>query len=133
MFSNFFGRSDSQGESSIKWNELNDLEQIGTILEESKSQPVLIFKHSYSCGTSAMMLDRLQRKWNQEEVSELKPYFLDLLSNRNVSNQLAETFGVWHQSPQILIIHGGKCIYDISHMGISFEAIKAQLAGLETT
>ncbi len=61
MFGDLFRRRDSQGEPSINWNELNDLKQITTILEESKSQPVLIFKHSYRCGTSAMTLKRLLR------------------------------------------------------------------------
>lgn len=131
MFNGIFNRSSTQGESSIAWNALSTIAQIDDIIEESKSKPILIFKHSFSCGTSAMVLDRLNRKWKTDEMSLLKTYFLDLLSNRDVSNHIATTFGVRHQSPQVLIIYGGDCIYDNSHMGISYPEIKSIISGLE--
>lgn len=131
MFDAIFGRSDAQGASSVPWNKLTQLQQIEEILEESKEIPVLIFKHSFSCGTSAMMLDRMQRKWDSEEMPSLKTYFLDLLSHRDISNQIAETFGVRHQSPQILIINKGESIYDNSHMGISYTEVKSIISDLE--
>ena len=130
MFSQIFGRSSTQGESSIKWKNLTDESQIDQIINESASKPILIFKHSLTCGTSAMALDRLERNWDGDEASEINPYFLDLLTYRSVSNLIAEKFGVWHQSPQVLIIHQGKCVYDISHMGISYNQIIETVSNL---
>jgi bacillithiol system protein YtxJ len=46
-------------------------------------------------------------------------YYLDLLAHRPLSNKIAETFRVHHESPQILVIRDGKCIYDESHLAIS--------------
>ncbi len=131
MFNGIFGRSSTQGEPPITWNALSSIDQINEIIEESRINPILIFKHSYSCGTSAMALDRLHRKWEKDEMSLLKTYFLDLLSNRDLSNQIATTFGIRHQSPQVLIIYGRNCIYDNSHMGISYPEIKSIISGLE--
>jgi bacillithiol system protein YtxJ len=50
-------------------------------------------------------------------------YFLDLLSYRDISSQLAETFQVHHESPQILLIKDGECILDASHGDISAEEV----------
>lgn len=71
-----------------------------------------------------MALNRLERSWSDEEVSSLKPYFLDLIRFREISNQVEEHFKVPHQSPQVLIIRNGEAVYDDSHMGINYASIK---------
>lgn len=106
----------------INWEYLREVSQLEQILEESKEQPVLIYKHSTRCGISSMVLDRLERSWG-EEGNAIKPYFLDLIAYRNISNIVAEMFGVYHQSPQVILIKDGKAVYDDSHMGISFQAL----------
>ncbi len=107
----------------IGWEQLTQTSQLETILEESKERPVLIYKHSTRCGISSMALDRLERSWD-EDGKAIKPYFLDLIAYRNVSNIVAEMFNVYHQSPQIIVIKDGKAVFDESHMGISFQALK---------
>ncbi|MEA5257537.1 bacillithiol system redox-active protein YtxJ [Arcicella aquatica] len=104
----------------MNWNQLTDLSQLEVIKEESKQQPILILKHSTTCSISSTALNRLERNWKQESVGELKPYYLDLLKYRPISSAIASTFGVEHQSPQVLIIQNGECIYDASHFEISF-------------
>jgi len=96
---------------SMKWNELKSPDQIDMIREESKSKPVLIFKHSSRCSVSQLTLDRLQRKWSAQ-ASVIKPYFLDLIAFRDISNRVAEQFSVEHESPQVLLIRDGNVIYD---------------------
>ena len=108
----------------MNWNKITDPQQLSQIKEESAQQPILIFKHSISCSTSATALARLERKWNQEEVGHLKPYYLDLVRFRPISNAIAEKFEVEHESPQVLIIQNGKTIYHESHWGIDYEKIK---------
>jgi bacillithiol system protein YtxJ len=112
----------------MNWHPLNRIEQIEEIKKESHIHPVLILKHSTTCSISATALGRLERKWQQAEVGDLKPYYLDLLSYRPISAQIAETFGVEHESPQILLIHHGESVYEASHFDIAFDEIKAQLA-----
>ena len=108
----------------MKWTALQTLSQIDKIIEESTEQNILIFKHSTACSTSRMTLDRLERNWNEEEMVKLKPYYLDLLSFREISTAIALRFDVEHESPQVLIIKKGKSIYDQSHFGIDYKNVR---------
>ena len=105
----------------MNWINFTDSQQIQEIIELSKQKPVLIFKHSTRCSISSTALNRLERAWNLDQA---KAYYLDLIAYRPISNQLAEVFGVEHQSPQVLIIKDGKCIYTESHWEIAFDAIQ---------
>lgn len=109
----------------MNWNKLSEKEQLKQIGEESKQQSVLIFKHSTSCSISRAALDRLERNWNEQEMQGLKPYFLDLLSHRDISREIATTFQVTHESPQILVIKNNEAIYHNSHFGIDYKSLKA--------
>jgi bacillithiol system protein YtxJ len=107
----------------MKWNELTSEEQLGTIIEESKQQPVVIFKHSTRCSISSMAKGRLERA---EEPAGIKFYYLDLIAYRNISNKLAEDLQVHHESPQVLLLKDGACVYDESHNGIDMQDIEEQ-------
>jgi bacillithiol system protein YtxJ len=60
--------------------------------------------------------------------AEIDVYYLDLLNYRDVSNTAADLFQVHHESPQILVIKNGECIFESSHGEISAEEAAAQLA-----
>ena len=108
----------------MKWSELRSVNQIDKIKEESKENPVLIFKYSSRCSISQMALARLERNWIEAEMPVIKPYFLDLITYRDISNRIADEFQVEHESPQVLIIENERSIYDKSHMGIHYQEIK---------
>ncbi len=111
----------------MNWNQLSDIAQLDAIVEESKKQPLFIFKHSTRCSISTTAKGRLDRVWEDEKDSvKLKPYYLDLIEHRDISNKIADIFGVEHQSPQVLVIKDGKCTYDNSHMGINYGELLAQ-------
>jgi bacillithiol system protein YtxJ len=122
-------KKESTPTTSINWTKLTDVMVLGQIKEESKESPVLILKHSTRCPTSSMALNRLERNWDSSKVNDLKHYYLDLISYRDISNQIASDFDVMHQSPQVLIISDGKCVYNASHMGISFAEIENVVNG----
>ena len=104
----------------MNWEQVTDLQQIVQLKEASFQAPVLFFKHSTRCSISVMALNRFKREWNNTTVN---PYFLDLLNYREVSNQIAILFEVEHQSPQVLLIKDGTCIYHASHNAIDAQAI----------
>lgn len=108
----------------MNWIPLTQPGQLAHITERSFTVPQVIFKHSTRCGTSAMILSRLERSTEQGNIEF---YFLDLIKYRDISNQIAEQFGVYHESPQLLLIKNGECTYDESHMGISMEELEGQL------
>ncbi|WP_291779620.1 bacillithiol system redox-active protein YtxJ [Cecembia sp.] len=111
----------------MEWIKLENKEQLEEIKKISTDSPVLIFKHSTRCSISGMALDRLRRNWKSEDFEKITPYFLDLIANRSLSDQISQEFGVYHQSPQILLIKNGESIYDDSHMGINYRDIMSKL------
>lgn len=104
----------------MKWNQLTLEGQLADIAERSKTIPQVIFKHSTRCSVSMVALGRLGRS---EQPEGVEFYMLDLLNHRDVSNKVAEVFGVQHQSPQVLLIQNGRCIYNESHFGINMPVI----------
>lgn len=120
----FWKKESKADRPDINWYNLTSIDQLQTIKVESESQPVLIYKHSTRCGISSMVLGRLEREWT-EELGGMKSYFLDLISYREVSNAIQEVFGVYHESPQVILIKDGKAVYNASHMAISAEALKS--------
>jgi bacillithiol system protein YtxJ len=110
----------------MTWQKLISDEELSDIQNLSKEKDVLIFKHSTRCSISATALARLERKWNDKQAGSMIPYYLDLLAHRPISNRIAELYGIEHQSPQVLLIRKGKCVYDASHLEIDFESICKQ-------
>lgn len=112
----------------MNWHPLQDIQQIESIKDESQEIPVLIFKHSTRCPISSTAMNRLQRSWKTELDTQVKLYYLDLVAFRNVSNAVADTFSVEHESPQVILIKGGNAIYNQSHFAISTAEIEENLA-----
>jgi len=117
---NMFGYKTSKEveETYLSWTPLISVEEINTIKEISKNQSILIFKHSTRCGISRMIIKQFESLFN-EENKQLKVYYLDLLSFREVSSKLSEVFQVIHQSPQLLVIKNGISVYNESHYEIT--------------
>lgn len=121
---NIFGNDSNKDMSSSRmdWNALNDVKQLDQIVEESNENTVMIFKHSTRCSISRFALKEFEKEFDLE--GKVKPYFLDLLSYREISNEIAQRFGVQHQSPQIILIKNGVAVYDTSHDSIDASALK---------
>lgn len=110
----------------MNWIPLESVSQINKIIERSNEIPCVIFKHSTRCSISSMAKFRLEGDWDFS-TDKMEAYYLDLIAYRDVSNQLAETFSVHHESPQLLLIKNGECIYDSSHLDITVDEIREGL------
>ena len=108
----------------MKWTKLDSSGQLDLIKKESIEKTILIFKHSTRCNVSRTTLDRLERNWKEDEMQHVSAYFLDLISYREISSQIAAQFGVDHESPQVLVVKNGVSVYDRSHFDISYEDIR---------
>lgn len=119
LFNKLFGDSDSKDTSSsnVEWNELTEIKQLDDIIQESSETPAIIFKHSTRCAISRMALRNFESEYNIEE-GKARPYFLDLLEHRDISNEIATIFHVEHQSPQLLVVKDGVVVYHTSHQDI---------------
>ena len=107
----------------MHWIHLTDEEQLKQIINKSQVRPQVIFKHSTRCSISSVALQRLQKV---AQPADIDFYFLDLLAYRTLSNKIAEVFRVHHESPQVLLVKNGECVYEESHMGISMHEILEQ-------
>lgn len=119
-------KSSQAEELNNNWQTLNEIDQIDKIEKESFERPVVIFKHSISCGLSAMARYQLERDWDFSD-EELSFYYLDLINYRSVSNEVADRFGIIHQSPQIIVLKDGKAVYNTSHHKISIPDLRQGL------
>ena len=98
----------------IPWNRLISVNQLIEIEKESFHQPIAIFKHTTRCGTSSMALRQFESQFETDNTS-VKLYFLDLLSFKDISNEIAIRFQVFHESPQLIVLKDGNTIHHSSH------------------
>lgn len=103
-----------------RWIDLSQLSQIDEI--KAAEGYSLIFKHSTRCSISMMAKRSFERDWDVIPT-DVDCYFLDLISQRDISAYIAEVFQVHHESPQLLLIKNGDCILDSSHGDISADEV----------
>ncbi|MGI8951645.1 MAG: bacillithiol system redox-active protein YtxJ [Chitinophagaceae bacterium] len=111
----------------MNWINFNSEVQLENLVQKSFQVPQVIFKHSTRCGTSRMVLNRLERN---QLPTEIDFYFLDVIVYRNISNKIAEQFQIYHESPQLIIIKNGECVFDESHFGINSHVLIQQISSL---
>lgn len=118
ILNKLFGSSEPKETKQLPWIPLNDVQQLQHIAEKSKTKTQVIFKHSTRCGISRMVMNQFVEAYNLTE-KELDLYYLDLLSYREVSNEVGYTFQVIHESPQLLVIKNGVTVSHASHGAIN--------------
>ncbi|WP_298302264.1 bacillithiol system redox-active protein YtxJ [Hydrotalea sp.] len=104
----------------MNWETLSNEDQLEQIKQASFQTPQVIFKHSTRCSISSTALNRLERADMPEGIDF---YYLDLIQYRPLSAKVAAIFQLQHESPQVLLIKDGICIYDESHMAIAMDEI----------
>lgn len=113
----------------INWKSIQSEQDLQDLLQVSYATPVLILKHSTTCPISSMAKYRLEDDWKFGD-EELVPYYLDLLRYRSLSNLIASTLRVHHESPQVILVKNGESDYDASHLDISVPELQEQLERL---
>lgn len=108
----------------MSWKSITSQETLEEAIESSFQNKIILFKHSRTCSISTIAKTRLEQDWKTDLV---QIYYLDLLAYRDISNTIAERFDVRHESPQVLIIDQGQCIFDTSHLDISASELESGL------
>lgn len=117
MFKKLFGSSEPKEEKVLPWIALNSIKQLDSIAEQSNTKTQFIFKHSTRCGISRMVMNQFVAAYDLDLNADL--YYLDLLSYRDVSNEVGYKFQVLHQSPQLLVIKNGVVVAHASHSAVN--------------
>ena len=111
----------------MNWINLTEEDQLQHLIAQSNTSPQVIFKHSTRCNISSVVLNRLKAA---KEKAGFDIYYLDLLAHRSLSNKIATVFNEHHESPQVLLIKNGECVYAESHMGITISDLAEQVSSL---
>jgi bacillithiol system protein YtxJ len=101
----------------------HDLERL---LDRSKTDPVLIFKHSTQCPISTQAYEEFTDF--AKGVPGLICGAVLVIENRKLSNAIAERFGIRHESPQALLIKDGRVLWHASHWSISSDSLSEAVA-----
>ncbi|MUP46284.1 bacillithiol system redox-active protein YtxJ [Gramella sp. BOM4] len=128
IFNKLFGSEEKEGRKEkreMPWIELTSMEQLDGIEKISEDKSVAILKHSTRCGISRMVLKMFESDYNLDASSPIELYYLDLIAYREISNEIAERFGVKHESPQLIVIKNREVVHHSSHQAISADKLKA--------
>lgn len=97
---------------------LERLDELDRLIVHSQAQPVLLFKHSYSCGVSAEALDELISHLN-DEIADVRYAMVTVQTHREISNAVSTKLGVRHETPQALLVRDGRVVWSASHFRVN--------------
>ena len=95
---------------------IDNRETLDQLITDSKSKPVVIFKHSNACGISASA-------YREMEKLEAQVNLLEVQSARDVSRELADITGIRHETPQVIVFKDGKAVWNASHFDVKAGAV----------
>ena len=98
---------------------------LDVLIERSRVEPIVIFKHSPTCGTSAQAYDELASYLLEDDAHEV--HLIDVLRNRALSQALAARVQVRHESPQLLVLKNGSVAWHGSHWKVTGDAVRAAI------
>jgi bacillithiol system protein YtxJ len=102
---------------------LTTLDEVDALLRDSATQPVLIFKHSLTCGTSAQALDELADHLEDGNGPHARYALVTVQTHREVSTAISTRLGIRHETPQALLIMDDRVVWSASHFRVTAESI----------
>jgi bacillithiol system protein YtxJ len=114
---------------STPFRTLSTSAELDHALERSSHQPIVIFKHSPTCGISAQAFESIS-EWLDRSTPGAEFFVLPVQASRALSTELAKRFGIRHESPQALVIDHGAVVWHGSHYRASADSVRAALAKL---
>lgn len=107
----------------MNWILADSADKIYEAEDLSQKERVLILKYSPKCVISHIMKNLLQKEWAEGEM-RMKTYIVNVINNDAISNDIAQRYGVQHESPQVLVLEKGKVVYNASHGQVIYANLK---------
>lgn len=109
--------------------ELSRLERVDELDEllHASDRPLLLFKHSRTCGVSAEALDELVRHLSAKQ-DDVRYAMITVQTHRDLANVTTHRLGVRHETPQALLIHHGRVVWTASHFRVTAAAVDRAIA-----
>ena len=105
---------------------LGHVDDLHRLIDESQSVPVLLFKHSRTCGTSMEALEELLEHLNDRR-RDARYAIVTVQTHRDVSNAVAKQLGVRHETPQALLVRDGRVVWSASHFRVTAAAMQSAI------
>jgi len=126
IFGSGEGKEPKEEKQPLPWRKLSSVDQLNHIKKASKTKTQAIFKHSTRCGISRMVSRNFESSFDLS-AEDVDLYYLDLLSYREVSDEISAKFQVWHESPQFIVIKNGVVVHHASHSAITPQVLHQYL------
>ncbi|MEK8128543.1 bacillithiol system redox-active protein YtxJ [Paenibacillus filicis] len=110
------------------WKEITTAEEWEQALENSGTKGVVVLKHSTRCPVSTNALQEYDAYLGKTPNTDVDYLLVKVIESRPVSNQIAETTGVTHASPQVLYVKNKETVWNTSHWAITEEHLHAVLS-----
>ena len=101
---------------------VRDIAHLDALIAASSDRPLLLFKHSRSCGTSHEAIDELQAHL-AEAPRDATYAIVTVQGQRELSDAIAERFQLRHETPQVLLVRDGQMVWSASHFRVTSDAI----------
>jgi bacillithiol system protein YtxJ len=105
---------------------LHRIDEFDALLRASDRHPLVLFKHSHTCGVSAEALDELVEHLSRKQYDATYA-IVTVQTHRSVSNAVAQQLGVRHETPQVLLIRNGRVVWSATHFRVTAAAVEAAL------
>ena len=105
---------------------LSTLDDFESAVADSTARPLLIFKHSLTCGTSAYAHQEVEAFLSVPSLP-LDARVVHVQTARAVAGAIADRFGIRHESPQALLVWNGRVVWHASHYRITRHELTAAL------
>ncbi len=104
------------------WVEITSTDAIERIIHRSNRKPQFIFKHSTRCPVSSQAYSEVSSV-TDAICDDVEINYVDVISYRAVSREIAKLLDIEHESPQIILVENNKVVWNASHFDIEAEAI----------
>jgi bacillithiol system protein YtxJ len=110
--------------------DLSDIESLNRFLARSSDSPIVLFKHSETCGISDRAYTEMLKLTEQTTNSSQAPIagipigIVGVQTARDVSNEVEARTGVAHESPQVFVLLGGQVVWSASHGSVRAKAVE---------
>ena len=99
---------------------IQDKAALDRFLAEANGSPVVILKHSNTCGISS-------RAYRAMDSFEGQVGLVVVQEARDVSEEVARRTGIPHETPQVLILRGEQVCFTASHFDVKAETVAAEM------
>jgi bacillithiol system protein YtxJ len=105
---------------------LSDIAGLEAALAESRERPVVIFKHSRTCGVSCEALEALHSHL-ESGAGGASYKVITVQSHRQVADEVTTRLGIRHETPQAILLRDGEPVWSASHFRITARQLQAAL------